>query len=152
MAAHDSSHGGPAPGEPSPDDDPFGPPAIPTLVHCIHCGEEYDSYRITWRLETDGDGSVHGFWCCPTPRCGGMGFGFDIFPVDPEYRDENGELMWTSDDVDEDDAEYDEADEFETGSVFELGSADSWESDVEDFVPGDEASAPAEDRDDDLPW
>ncbi len=85
----------------NPDNDPFGPPAISTVVHCIHCGEEYDSYRIEWRVERDADGQVHGFWCCPMPGCGGMGFGFDIFPVDPEYRDENGELMWCSDDEDE---------------------------------------------------
>ena len=33
----------------SPEGDPFGPPAIPTLVGCLHCGEEYESYRIEWR-------------------------------------------------------------------------------------------------------
>jgi len=32
-----------------PDRDPFHPPSISTLVHCIHCGEEYDSFRIEWR-------------------------------------------------------------------------------------------------------
>jgi hypothetical protein len=86
----------------NPDHDPFGPPPISTLVHCIHCDEEYDSYRIEWRVERGGDGHPHGFWCCPMPGCDGKGFGFDIFPVDPEYRDENGELMWCSDDDDED--------------------------------------------------
>jgi hypothetical protein len=98
MASHD----------PSPHDDPFGPPAVPTLVHCIHCGEEYDSYRIEWRVETRADGAREGFWCCPMPGCGGMGFGFDIFPVDPEYRDENGELMWCSDDEDDEDDEFED--------------------------------------------
>ena len=91
----------------NPDNDPFHPPAIPTVVHCIHCGEEYDSYRIEWRVERDADGQEHGFWCCPMPGCGGMGFGFDIFPVDPEYRDENGELMWCSDEDELDEDEFD---------------------------------------------
>jgi len=33
---------------------------------------------------------VLGFWCCPIPGCDGIGFGFDILPVDPNYRDERG--------------------------------------------------------------
>lgn len=85
-----------------PTGDPFGPPALSTLVACLHCGQEYDSYRIEWRIETNADGKPHGFWCCPIAGCDGMGFGFDIFPVDPEYRDEHGELMWVSDAEDED--------------------------------------------------
>jgi hypothetical protein len=82
--------------------DMFRPPEISTLVGCLHCGQEYDSYQIEWRIETDADGKPHGFWCCPIPGCDGKGFGFDIFPVDPDYRDENGELMWCSDDNEED--------------------------------------------------
>ena len=85
-------------------------------MHCIHCGEEYDSYRIEWRVERDADGKAHGFWCCPMPGCDGKGFGFDIFPVDPEYRDENGELMWCSDDEDDDD-EFEDDDDFDDGDV-----------------------------------
>jgi hypothetical protein len=92
----------------NPENDPFGPPAISTVVHCIHCGEEYDSYRIEWRIERDLDGQSHGFWCCPMEDCDGKGFGFDIFPVDPEYRDENGELMWCSDDEDDEDDEFED--------------------------------------------
>jgi hypothetical protein len=88
--------------------DPFHPPAIPTLVGCLHCGEEYDSYLIEWRVEQDIHGNPHGFWCCPTPNCGGRGFGCDIFPCDPEYRDENGELMWSDDGFDEEDFDEDE--------------------------------------------
>jgi hypothetical protein len=79
------------------DADPFRPPAISTIVHCLHCGEEYDSYRIEWRVKPDGQGGSHGFWCCPVEGCDGKGFGFDIFPIDPEYRDENGEKMWMDD-------------------------------------------------------
>ena len=97
-----------------PDRDPFHPPTIPTLVGCLHCGEEYDSYKIEWRVSTDGDGKRHGFWCCPTPGCGGCGFGFDIFPVDPDYVNENGERMWVSDDDDdEDDDELEDVDDLE---------------------------------------
>jgi hypothetical protein len=76
--------------------DPFKPPAIPTGVACLHCGREYESYLIEWRMGTAADGSTSGFWCCPTPGCDGKGFGFDIFPVDPEYRDERG--GWVRDD------------------------------------------------------
>ena len=103
----------------NPDNDPFGPPAVSTVVHCIHCGEEYDSYKIEWRVERDPDGAQHGFWCCPMPGCDGKGFGFDIFPVDPEYRDENGELMWSGDeeDDDEDDDDFDFGDALEFTDV-----------------------------------
>src|SRR5438105_1740937 len=108
--------------------DPFHPPAIPTLVGCLHCGEEFESYLIDWRVETDADGKTRGCWCCPTPNCGGCGFGFHIFPCDPEYRDENGELMWCDDGFDEDDFDDDLIDEF----------IDEPASDRKDY-PGDEA-------------
>lgn len=84
--------------------DLFKPPAVPTLVRCIHCGNEYDSYRIEWRVLTSRDGP-HGFWCCPMEGCDGKGFGFDIFPVDPEYRNENGEKMWVDDEEGDDEDE-----------------------------------------------
>jgi hypothetical protein len=129
------------------DNDPFGPPAISTVVHCIHCGEEYDSYRIEWRVERDADGQAHGFWCCPMPGCDGKGFGFDIFPVDPEYRDENGELMWCSDD--EDDFEDDELDDVEFA---ELEEDD--EDEVDELLLDDEAPThgPQHKPDEDLPF
>lgn len=73
-----------------PDADYFHPPSISTLVGCLHCGEEYDSYRIVWRIETDADGNPHGFWCCPIEGCDGKGFGFDIHPVDSDYIDPDG--------------------------------------------------------------
>jgi len=72
------------------DRDPFRPPAVPTLVACLHCGQDYDSYRIKRRIRTDADARPHGFWCCPIAGCDGIGFGFDILPVDPTYRDERG--------------------------------------------------------------
>lgn len=118
-----------------PTGDPFGPPAISTLVACLHCGQEYDSYRIEWRIETNADGIPHGFWCCPIPGCDGTGFGFDIFPVDPEYHDEDGELMWVSDDEDEE-ADSDELFMEETSDSETNGSG----------RPG------ADDYDEPLPW
>lgn len=93
----------------NPDTDPFRPPAISTIVHCIHCNQEYDSYRIEWRVSTDHEGQPHGFWCCPIEGCDGTGFGFDIFPIDPEYRGEDGDMMWF-DDGDGDD-EFDDEEE-----------------------------------------
>ena len=84
-----------------PKNDCFGPPAIPTLVVCIHCGEEYESFRIEWRIKTDFEGKPQGFWCCPIQGCDGKGFGFDIFPVDPNYQDDRFEFF--EDDDDEDD-------------------------------------------------
>ena len=92
--------------------DPFHPPEISTLVGCLHCGLEYDSYQIEWRIQTNVDSKPHGFWCCPTPGCGGMGFGFDILPVDPDYQDERG--GWVHDDDDTEDAEPDSATPFES--------------------------------------
>lgn len=93
----------------SPDGDPFGPPSISTLVGCLHCGEEYDSYRIEWRVETDGHGQRHGFWCCPIEGCDGKGFGFDIYPVDPDYIDPDGRGLgrWVDDPPPDPDTDYD---------------------------------------------
>lgn len=98
-----------------PDTDPFKPPAIPTVVSCLHCGEEFDSYLIEWRVETGENGQAMGFWCCPTPGCDGKGFGFDIFPLDPDYRDENGDRMWSDDDGDEDDDIFGEEEDEDEG-------------------------------------
>lgn len=90
----------------NPDNDIFKPPAISTLVGCLHCGQTYESYRIEWLVETESDGRRLGFWCCPIENCDGRGFGFDILPVDPDYRDEDGNKMWVSDeDGDEDGSE-----------------------------------------------
>jgi hypothetical protein len=84
------------------DGDPFRPPAIPTLVTCLHCGQSYESYRIEWRVEMTHGGELHGFWCCPITGCDGKGFGFDILPVDPHYQDENGGWIWDDDGSNED--------------------------------------------------
>lgn len=81
------------------DSDSFHPPAIPIEVCCLHCGKEYESYLIYWK-KFKGESGTPGFWCCPIPGCGGMGFGFDIFPTDPDYRNEQGERMWFDDEED----------------------------------------------------
>ena len=121
--------------------DPFHPPEIPTEVRCLHCGEEYDSYLIEWRVETGPDGAERGFWCCPTPGCGGCGFGFDILPTDPEYRDERGGWI-TDDDDDESDGE-DYSDEEES---LEDDLPPDWPSEIE--TDEDAEDGP----DEDLPW
>jgi hypothetical protein len=105
-----------------PTNDPFGPPEVSVEVECLHCGEQYQSNLIEWRIETDADGNPHGFWCCPTPGCGGMGFGFDILPTDPEYQDENGGWVDCEDD-DEDDEEEEE--DFDEDSLDEDSVSDS---------------------------
>jgi hypothetical protein len=91
------------------DRDPFGPPPTPTLVGCLHCHQEYESYLIERRLEPDVNGVPRWWWCCPTDGCDGKGFGFDILPCDRDWTDENGERMW-SDDGDYDEDEWDELD------------------------------------------
>ncbi len=98
-----------------PDDDPFRPPAVPTMVGCLHCGREYESYLIEWRVGINGEGKPEGFCCCPTPGCHGLGFGFDILPTDRNYRDENG--GWYCDDEEDDDEQhaYEEDDEVAWG-------------------------------------
>jgi hypothetical protein len=81
------------------DDAPFGPPRENTEVGCLHCREVYDSYRIELRGGAGPGGEPA--WCCPTPGCGGLGFGFDILPTDPTYRDENGGWVYDDEESDE---------------------------------------------------
>jgi hypothetical protein len=83
--------------------DPMKPPEQPILVHCIHCGEEYDSWRMIWvpNDEPPREGEKYhmaGKWCCPIEGCGGAGFTCDIWPADPDYRDpETGEKYFFED-------------------------------------------------------
>ncbi|MBI1367044.1 MAG: hypothetical protein GC162_00170 [Planctomycetes bacterium] len=124
--------------------DCFKPPAIPTEVCCLHCGLEYESYLIEWRIETEPDGSKHGFWCCPTPDCDGKGFGFDILPTDPEYICEDGSMMWCDDD--DSDADADEWDD-DPDPAAELTE--------DDFLPETPPTNRLRDEilgDDDIPW
>ena len=41
-----------------PQGDPFGPPKVPVEVQCLHCGQQYESYLIEWRVETDAAGRL----------------------------------------------------------------------------------------------
>ena len=55
---------------------------------------------------------VDGFWMCPTSNCGGAGFKFDIFPVDPDHPANAGWHSWDDDGVDEgEEAEWEEGEE-----------------------------------------
>lgn len=128
--------------QPNPDTDPFRPPAIPTEVCCLHCGREYESYLIQWQEERDERGRVHGFWCCPTPGCDGKGFGFDIFPTDPEYCGEDGEPMWT---LDGDEAETTFGEDEDSELLFEEWDAFEQEVsfDIDSELPDDTADGEA---------
>jgi hypothetical protein len=118
----------------SPEGDPLGPPAIPTEVHCLHCGQEYESYLIEWRIKICSDGKQRGFWSCPIPGCDGVGFGCDLLPTDPDYQDEHG--GWVHLDDDEDGEDWDEA-----------------EDDLpEDLEMGGDTERPGGDIDEQLPW
>jgi len=115
--------------------DVFRPPTIPTIVQCLHCGEEYESYMIQWIESRDT-----GFWCCPTEGCDGKGFGFDILPIDPEYVDEYGNRVWSADEgVDEFDdmtdvEELDDllADESMIEGLDEAADIEAWLSEDDD--------------------
>ena len=71
-----------------PDADCFRPPTKNCIVVCLHCREQYDSYKIHWVESVGKDGKKRGFWRCPTSGCGGAGFNFDIYPIDPNYENE----------------------------------------------------------------
>lgn len=92
-----------------PQADHFRPPSIPTLVWCMHCHEEYDSWKMHYEIVTGKDGEPHGFWRCGTPGCNGAGFGFDIHPVDEDYIDPDGRDMgeWSEDPPPDPDTDWD---------------------------------------------
>ena len=83
--------------------DCFAPPETSTLVHCLHCREIYESYLIWFdeRPGPEGPDGAEGFWTCPTAGCGGLGFTFDIWPIDPDYHnEETGERLYDEDEAD----------------------------------------------------
>lgn len=85
-------------------DVPFAPPTVPVACHCLHCGQEYASAH----LEVRNEGPDHDpAWCCPTPGCDGIGFLFDIWPTDPEWRDANGERVYCEIEEADEDLEFD---------------------------------------------
>ena len=129
----------------NPDSDPFKPPAIPTEVFCLHCQREYDSYLIHYVVE-EHEGRKMGFWCCPTPECDGKGFGFDIFPTDPDYINEDGEKMW----FDDDDEDFEDEEDDDETADFDEQSFDP-PTDTPDQTP-DPDRHPRRIDDDDIPW
>jgi hypothetical protein len=119
MATEEDSSSDPGDGLPDgPSGDPtgksyFGPPKEPCLCGCLHCGRTFMSDGI-WFQEVVRNGVVvDGKWCCPTPNCDGIGYTFDIYPVDPDHPDNEG---WTHDDGDEE-YEWDEEDDDVTGEA-----------------------------------
>lgn len=106
---------------PGPATDIFKPPEVNTVVSCLHCGEEYDSYKIHW-VEDASWGVGGGFWACGTPGCDGKGFCFDIWPTDPEWRDENGMKVWIEDDDEGLELEEDQFDD----DLGEIGGLDDF--------------------------
>jgi hypothetical protein len=112
--------------------DPFHPPRDSVEVGCLHCGQTYQSDEIVWRLRESHDGLIRGYWVCPVEGCGGAGFGFDIFPTDPHYRDERG--GWVMDD--ENEADWDPDDDSDTElSEFESDNLDFKSDDSDSDVP-----------------
>jgi hypothetical protein len=70
----------------------FPPPADVIDVHCIHCGKTFVSSDMVKRWI---DSTAEYAWCCPDEECDGVGFCFDIWPVDPDWRDEHGDPVTT---------------------------------------------------------
>ncbi len=128
-----------------PAGDPFGPPEVSVEVECLHCGQRYQSHRIQWRVETNSEGDLHGFWCCPMPGCGGKGFGFDILPTDPNYHDERGGWVHCDDD------EYDDED-FDEDLVADGFASDGPHDKAKPSGNGHGRPKIAEERDDDIPF
>jgi hypothetical protein len=82
------------------------------MVYCMHCGKEYISSQMAPPDGPRTPSMLAGFWWCPTPGCDAGGFGLDVFPVDPDWKDPKGLLHIMSDeDEEEDDFEWDEDDD-----------------------------------------
>lgn len=118
-----------------PQADCFKPPAEPTEVGCLHCQHVFMSDQMQYRISTDIDGKQRGFWCCPDPKCDGKGFLFDLYPTDPEWRDEEGNLVWSQDDGDDDEEWDDELDGPGDGLGFEPHKDWTPETDDEEDIP-----------------
>ena len=80
--------------------DPFKPPDEEVEVECIHCGKTYSSDEIAWRNDPTAPGGK-GFWCCPMPGCDGIGFNFDIHPLESLLEDDDEDDEFDEDECDE---------------------------------------------------
>jgi len=126
----------PGPPNNDPDADGFKPPAEPIEVGCLHCGQVFMSDQMRYVVSLDPDGQEMGFWCCPDPACDGKGFLFDLYPTDPQWRDEEGNLVWSDDDDEENwEEDQDDEDEFEESPGFEPPRDWTPETDRDDDVP-----------------
>ena len=92
-------------------EDPFRPPDVACQVRCLHCGQEYSSDTIVWRIE-----GGQGFWCCPIDGCGGRGYQFDMHPLDS--------LLWSDDEDDDEDDDF--ADECDPDGESDSGDDIPW--------------------------
>jgi hypothetical protein len=94
----------------------FPPPDDPIMVYCMHCGKEYMSSEMIppsggkQRRAARTPEMMEGIWWCATPGCNAGGFGLDVFPVDPEWKDPKG-LLEIIPDSDDDEFEWDDEDE-----------------------------------------
>lgn len=61
--------------------DSFHPPEPSRRVKCQHCGKQFQSSEMFWG--TKAEVRTYGpIWWCPTPKCDGAGYGFDIFDAE----------------------------------------------------------------------
>ena len=61
-------------------DSPMAPPAVSVMVRCLHCGKVYASSLMKW------DGNIGEWVCVDAPRCDGVGYGYDVLPLDAFVR------------------------------------------------------------------
>ena len=54
--------------------DPFAPPDVPILLHCLHCGRVLSSREMR---QDEND-----LWRCGFEGCDGAGVGFDLHKID----------------------------------------------------------------------
>src|SRR5438034_5453442 len=123
--------------------DAMAPPLEPCECYCLHCGRTFLSDGMWFQRVVNAKDGFPGFWMCPTPNCSGAGFGFDIFPTDPDHPANEG---WSDDDGEDefdDDVEFDEAGPPAGASGAE--SAPDWDPDEPRYKQLDEELGDADD-------
>lgn len=114
--------------------DGFPPPDEPIVVACLHCGERYMSDRMIPPSGPRLPVMHEGMWWCATPGCDAGGFGIDIFPVDPTWKDPKGLLHILEDDDDIDAEELAELAALDDD--FDLSELDPFEALDPEASPG----------------
>lgn len=110
--------------------DQWAPPAEPCECFCLHCRRTFMSDKIWFQKINGARDGLEGAWMCPTPNCGGEGFTFDIFPVDPKHPANDGwfgmddddsseECAWQEDEEEEGEQEFFEFDEEEPETEYD---------------------------------